>query len=242
MPSREQVKQHPFSNPNCNELKALFKQCEKQEKAATRPAFLRLRKDLANALVWTWFDRGFFGTGPEPVTSASAREKKILRAIDQGAKYDVVLELLRKALSSEARLMILAWWLKQEGVCEPHQFLPRETVKKLCAEGRKRLKGMSFQDLRYFYLIRIWLPYFERLLNDLRELSGDPEARDRLAKAGYRVEAVECAIGRREPVPAVCEWVSHRLIRSPRKEIDARTLQNAYTRFQGRTEKPDQIL
>ena len=45
--------------------------------------------------------------------------------LESAEKYRLLLRSSAKAANDDARLRVIASWLKQEGVCQPHEFLPK---------------------------------------------------------------------------------------------------------------------
>lgn len=147
-------------------------------------------------------------------------------------RYAQIKEYVKKLGEVELRLLLVARWLKQEGVCEPEEFLPKKVLHSLLTNYREKEKISMPRDLLYFRLVRIWLPYFERLLTKLRTVEktnrGDKAT---LVMQGFDEMAVDAAFGRKSAVQAAVSWLAFY------KGIDARTLENAYSRILSRTRK-----
>jgi hypothetical protein len=147
---------------------------------------------------------------------------KIRTQLRQAQKYREILDYVAQARSRKGRLFVIAWWLKEEGVCEPEDILDHEWfhrfVKKWC--GR-----ISDADFRHADQVRTWVPYFERLLQDRRE-----QGSAKLVELGYPSDAVRSCLSRRSAVEAACDWLASR----PGCEgIDAPSFRNAYSRIYG---------
>jgi hypothetical protein len=73
--------------------------------------------------------------------------------LEAAEKYRLVLEHLRKAGNEEARFWVIASWLKQEGICQPHEFLPKRDFLKLTAPFAGALRGITPSKLRYAHIV-----------------------------------------------------------------------------------------
>ena len=151
-----------------------------------------------------------------------------------------VVHYLKKLPTVELRLLLVARWLRDNGVCEPEEILPAGVVKYLIKVFKKE-RGISFTDIYYAKLIKNWLPYFERLLEDRPQVSGTSHLglTQWLIKQGHDRSAVECAMGskrnKRSALSIGCEWLVRREdIRDIKAEADAGTLRNAYSRVYGK--------
>jgi hypothetical protein len=152
-------------------------------------------------------------------------------------RYRQILEHLKKLENIELRLLCIARWLKQEGVCEPEDIMPSALLRRVLGQfvGKEQI---SMQDLHHWYLVTIWYPYFDRLLVALRAAPktnrGPVEG---LVKQGYEEAAVNAATGKRSPIPAIASWLE-----DPHKQLEARTLENAYSRVQAGRRKRRSVL
>lgn len=206
----------------------LYRQCLECERTLTKENFETLKIMLLKA---AYFGRPVFEPPPEldPSSIKPERDLKIRTAIWEGNKYCDIVEVLRKAKGKDARLFLLAWWLKQENICEPEDLLGPDALRRM---ANQYFRGFSFTDSRYASLVDTWLPYFEKLLNDLRyaqKSSGGPVPK--LVNAGYDELAVQCALRKRSAIAAACEWLVGR--ETFGRQLDAPTLRNAYSRFSG---------
>jgi hypothetical protein len=205
--------------------KELYSKCEARE------------RELNNEAAWAGVKLGFiqalafrplFETEPSPRgTPLEANLARLHQAGRQSARYRDLLQLLKNCSNNEARLFVLACWLKQEGVCEPTDFLTPQVFQQLTAEARRRANVMSPTDWRYTAVVNAWKPYFERLITDFRTIkkTGIRRVNEKLVQDGYHEQAVTIATQkRRAVVPAVCQWLGQRGVG------DARTLRNAYSR------------
>lgn len=213
------------TQPNTTSPQKLFEECEAREKRLSALDFKQLKVRLFKLRN---FGRPWFKADKELESLARkhlSRDVKIQDGTHRVSKYRVLLTLLRKAKDADARLFVLAWWLKQEGICEPEELLPKGMLQRW---ANSYFSDFSTADLRNACLVRTWYPYFEQLLADLREVQRTPHRlREKLGNGGYDREAIVCAIGKRTPTAAVCEWLEQRI------RIDARTIRNAYSRVLG---------
>ena len=149
-------------------------------------------------------------------------------------RYKQLLHDLRTLSDRELRWVLIARWLQEEGVCGPQEFLPPEVLerilKKLIRDPRK--PRVSFRDTYYLWLVRIWIPYFERLLRDRDGIQTRRNPQEKLIPKGYSQDTIEATLGKHSAVQCVVSWLEQR------KHIDARTLDNAYSRGQVKLRKP----
>jgi hypothetical protein len=140
-------------------------------------------------------------------------------------RYGQILEHLKKLPTTELRLLFIARWLKQEGVCEPEDIMPSALLGRVLAQFLQKDR-ISVQDFRHWYLVEIWLPYFDRLFAHLQKAPKTNRGlAEELVKQGYDDAAVKAAIGKRSPIPAIASWLE-----DSHKGLEARTLENAYSR------------
>jgi hypothetical protein len=175
-----------------------------------------------------FFGQPFFGPPPtldESSTINQETDLKIRRQLWEAGKYRDIIDLVRTQTKREARLWLLAWWLSQENACEPEDIVGIELLRRL---AKKTFTCFSFSDFHHADRVRKWLPYFERLLTDYRAHKG---AGSELAKLGYDKTAVRAASRKKSAIPAVCEWLAGG--RDSVSNVDALTLQNAYSRLYG---------
>lgn len=218
----------------------MFKACEVQEnrfKAITGKQFLESLDRMR------LFEGPVFSEGPDS-RSRQAHEFGLLIAPPRGSKpewrYTELVRKLKKLQENDLRWLLVARLLESEGVCKAEEFLPKEILERLLKRAKKARLRASASDLQMTRLIRIWLPYFERLLDDrdklLEKRRGVGEALKELSKMGYLESAVDAIIGKREPVPAVINWLTSREEAYPAKEY---TLLNAYSRVETAKRKAD---
>jgi len=205
-------------------LRELFARCEANAQVADRKTYERALSLLAGAL--TFPDHLF---APEPPLDANpstgdSYNAKLRQIIHQASRYRDLVQWLKQYPGQEQRWLLLAVWLKVEGICEPISFLPAEVWRKFTDEMRNSLQ-ISIGDLQHYSQVEAWRPYFERLLKDRRRIEKERRHPERdLAQAGYTIEAIGAARRKRRAIPAVCEWLADRL------QIDAGTLRNAHSR------------
>ena len=199
---------------------------------------------LANEETWTKVDFGKMQTllfksyilqkplfPPEPTladslgttSSEKQRDLRISRLLYDGNKYRSVVELLQNARDRRTRLSIIALWLAEERICEPEGILGSEELQRQAA---KMFRGLSASDFRHADTVRAWIPYFERLLPDLRTAKHNRD----LVSRGYEEGAVQAASKKRSPVAAACEWLAKS---RPSLNITGATFANAYSRLYG---------
>jgi hypothetical protein len=152
-------------------------------------------------------------------------------------RYKQILEHVKKLERKELRLLCIARWLKQEGVCEPEDIMPSVLMQSVLKQFAQK-ERISIKDLRHWYLVTIWRPYFERLLDALKAAPktnrGPAEG---LIKQGYEEVAVKAAEGKRSPIQATASWLE-----SSHGDLEARTLEKAYSRVQVSRRKRRSVL
>ena len=146
-------------------------------------------------------------------------EDKLGTYVRAGSKYLDLVTFLRTLRDNEARWRILAAWLSHEDVCEPEDFLPRSVFSK-ATRGR-------FTMIRYGPLVELWLPYFENLMTDCRELAKRRRQNEALREVGYDHLAIDTVLGgrKRSPVAAASAWLASRY------KVDAPSFLNAYYQY-----------
>jgi len=92
-------------------------------------------------------------------------------------------------------------WLKEEGICEPWEFLPPEIYKNLTHEKRAELR-ISITDIQHYCQVEAYKLYFERLLADRR-------AGKNLEESGYKNTAIDVVRKNRSAVSAACAWLAY---------------------------------
>ena len=157
-------------------------------------------------------------------------------------RYTELVKKLHKVQETELRWLLIARWLEREDVCKAEEFLPKEILKRLLKRAESARPKVLPRDLQLARLIRIWLPYFERLLHDrdalLTKRRGIGQAMKELSGMGYIEGAVDSIVGKQKPVQAVITWLTSRgeVGRGTAKE---RTLENAYSRVEAAKRKVD---
>lgn len=125
----------------------------------------------------------------------------------------------------ELRLLCIARWLKQEGICEPEEILSRSLLQRLLKQFAKK-ERISKTDVFYSRVITIWRPYFEQLRASDRELGERNRGNtEELLKQGYDLEAINIALANGSLVATIANWIELRI------GVDARTLENAHARL-----------
>jgi hypothetical protein len=176
----------------------------------------------------SFFDRPLFGPPPTIDESCAINKEtdlKIREQLWEADKYRRILDLVRTKTTPEDRLFLLARWLRQEKVCEPEDILGIEVLRRL---AKKTFGCLSPSAFHHADRVKKYLPYFERRLTDFGTHKG---AMSKLVRLGYDEAAVRAAERKRSAIPAACEWLADR--RDLVSNVDAQTLQNAYSRVYG---------
>jgi hypothetical protein len=218
-----------------------FKACEAQER---RFEAINGKQFLESLDRMRLFEGPVFSEGPES-RARKAHEFGLLITLPRGSKsdcrYTPLVRKLKKLQETDLRWLLIARWLEGEGVSKAEEFLPKEILERLLKRAKKARLRVSASDLQMTRLIRIWLPYFARLLDDrdklLKKRRGVIEALKELSKMGYLESAADSIVGKREPVPAVITWLA--LSREGTCPANERTLQNAYSRVEAARRRAD---
>jgi len=141
----------------------------------------------------------------------------------QGNKYRDLLKLLRSARDRHSRLFVIAWWLAEEKICDPEEIVGFEELQQ---RGKKMFRCLSAGDFRHADTVRAWIPYFKRLLPDLRAAKDN----SRLLREGYNQTAIQTTYKKRSPTAAACDWLADN---RPSLNVSSATLANAYSRVYG---------
>lgn len=216
-----------------SEVRELYQQRLKLEKESGLAMFDHLKTVLVRELT---FNGAVFDTFSE-------RKNKFPKEDSEMAvRYRLLLEMLREATSPDQRLTIFAQWLLAERGVPPEESLGEVALKRLRSDALNRMGSLPLNDLRYANLIRIWLPYVERLFQDARiaEIKA-ADVSKRLQRLGYDNLASELFATKgarwRSRVEFTCQWLAQRggiKMLKPREETDiAQTLRNAYSRIFG---------
>lgn len=204
--------------------KELYQSCTTSEhNLLTGAEYDRIRDLFTKELIF----RPLFTINSESASAADPRGRAIDEAISRGNKYRDLLELLGKCKKIETRWIILARWLKQEGICEPDEFLPKEMDLK--SLSRKFWRGTRKQDFFHVARVEIWWPYFSRLLDDRDRLQvkGVRRISEELEELGYDAAAIGIAVQEKSPREAIYSWLSSRNVAT------VEGLRNAYSRASG---------
>jgi len=232
MPTLNSLEERNLIAQAAKDMKDLYSACLSEEEELETKFSERKVEILGNLIFGPLFD-------PDPrldlpASDTDSRELKIERAIWYGLKYQDLLKLLRGCKDNQARLLILARWLKQEGVCKPPDFLSKRTLSRFMRLARQtRLKeDVSFTDIKHSLLVSIWLPYFNRLMEDCRRFQRLRRQRQILEEI-YDTQAVQEVMvrNRRSAIPVVCAWLEHR------GKGEAPALMNAYSRHSRAVQK-----
>jgi hypothetical protein len=158
-----------------------------------------------------------------------------LRITRYAWRYQTILRLLRKRQDSALRWLLIARWLKQEGVCEPTQCLPPD-VRKILIQRFLKQHPLSASDLLHRALIQNWQTYFERIRDELQSKKFRRRAREDVVLLGYNKAAVEIMAKKKSILQAVCLWLQSR------RKGDARNLRNSYSRLHGHSSKKSSLF
>lgn len=218
------------SNPRSLRIPALYQQCLDNEGKWARLDMKKLKLIFAKSyLVHASLFR------PPPTRSESLgsnkiekeRNFKISMRLYEGEKYRDILELLGSVSVKQARLLLIARWLAEEKVCEPEDIIGTEELQR---QANKMFRGLSEAVFHHADRVSAWIPYFERLLDDLRTAKGTAI----LLARGYDQSAIRASYRKRSAIEAACEWLANR---DKSLNVDPPTLRNAYSRVYGRTSR-----
>jgi hypothetical protein len=140
-------------------------------------------------------------------------------------RYRKILQLLKEQTDPEIRWFLVAKWLKQEGVCEPRQFLPGEVRQRLIKRYQRQMQ-MSPTDLFHRALIRNWRIYFERIRSELEKTKSVSRKKEEVHNLGFEMKAIRLIAKKKSSdINAICQWLYSRGVGDPRK------LRNSYSRL-----------
>src|SRR5712692_2304620 len=124
----------------------LYRKCMEREGLVAQADLKWLRTKVYEQLQ---FEGPFFQPDEQfdsAISVTDSHDVKIQKGLRSGTKYRDLLGALKNAGTREARWVLLAWWLNQEKVCEPPDFLPKEANLERLA--KKVLRGFSAEDVR----------------------------------------------------------------------------------------------
>lgn len=210
----------------------LYSRCEDRERKFRAWNSAAFKNQFVSALA---FGVPLFSSS-NTVTTPLGRTRKGRKLDLPPSRYMRLVQTLKNAENKDELWFFLALWLKQEAIREPKDFLPPATYARLTRKDHKRLRGISFSDMRYFELVRCWEPYFSKLLEDCKRLRyNSANLEKELSTLGYVPKSVELVLlkRRRSAVEISCVWLADRgVIRSKNKNPDpVSTLRNAYSRI-----------
>jgi len=209
----------------------LFVECSAQEKLLAK---INMRDYLESLDKFYLFSFPLFGEGsnwanelyPLQFTIGLPKRKSV-KGADNAARYSELLSYLKKLDEPELRWLLIARWLYLEGVCEPEDILPSEVLQRVIKRSRRQRMKPSPPDLNLWRLVRIWRPYFEKLLTDRQN---EPKSyrgpREALLKLGYTQDAIESALDKSSTIQAAASWFELRKVK------DAHTVEKAYSRVE----------
>src|SRR5262249_22322877 len=115
-------------NDEAIKVSELFNSCLAEEKSHVVRDWSPLKKGIFDKIIFE--SPLFLANAYSEIVDGShapSQEERILHHLHLGSRYRDLVELLRKANDNTTRWLILAQWLKQEGICEPAEFLPFST-------------------------------------------------------------------------------------------------------------------
>lgn len=164
------------------------------------------------------------------------------RGAESEWRYGALLKTLKRLDEADLRWLLIAKWLETEGICEAEAFLPREILERLLTRASKTRLQISPTDLQQARLIRIWLPYFKKLMSDAEKLGKIHRGPvSTLIKMGYIPTAIDSIFNRRSAVPATINWLVSReeTASANKKPKNERTMEVAYSRVEASKQKFD---
>jgi hypothetical protein len=207
-------------NDEALKVRELFEACLAEERSLRIRDWSPVKKRVFEKII---FESPLFDTNPDAEivdgSHAPSREERILQHLDLGCRHRDLLGLLRKVNDNPTRWLVLAWWLNQEGICEPTEFLPFSTERL----AKKFLSNISAADIHHASLVDIWRRYFEALMRDSKAVGGNTS---KLKGKGYDPQAI-ISIHKKSIISGICDWLENR---EQKPNYDSRTLQNAYSR------------
>ena len=180
------------------------------------------------------FNRPVFSEEPATRRRKANALDSLIVTRPQGAKedwrYAGLLRKLKKLREAELRWLLIARWLEAEGICRAEEFLSGEMLDRLLKRASKARLQASPRDIQLARLVRIWLPYFQRLRDDLEEVRKKRRRPvEALLQMGYIQTAIESTLGRKSAVQATISWLA---FRNADNGMNERTLENAYSRVE----------
>ncbi len=146
---------------------------------------------------------------------------------EEAWRYRQLLEHLKETNTIESRWLLIARWLKQEGVCEPEGIMPPAMLRR-ALRSYQRKERISNKDCYKWCLVSIWIPYFERLIRDRRSApKSNLEPHERLRNQGYEPGAITASMDRESPIAAVTSWFE-----ASDEKLNGRSFETAYSRVE----------
>jgi hypothetical protein len=222
----------PFSPRSSSDVELLFRLCMERQTRIMAPLYAKNLKQLTQELLfgtrlfwpypiggWKPFEETF-NKADNPLTFSVAQNENDNRSTTEW-RYDELLSLLREEADRHRRLLLLARWLKQEGICQPEEFLPRVVLDNLIRRYRKAAR-FSDANTAHWALVTNWKRYFAALHVDLQEArSTGANPKTFLVERGYYAKAIECALNKRTVQSAALHWTHEQT------NISLHTLQNS---------------
>jgi len=217
---------------------AVFRKCVAAERQLLSEDFGQLRNQFISNLTFgpllpSDLQLRVRPSPADPPELAAERDRRL------GAEYRELLRYLKGAADKkEERWRVLAMWLKQEGLFEPEEFLPKDVFRNLTENVLRSLAGdrrETYRDIKpsqmlYANLVELWLPYFQLLreayLGLRRQRISDIPSE--LTNRGFNLLATQIFTNpirpARSPVSAAVRWVADRLNVEPHAVHSAHSL------------------
>ena len=145
-----------------SDRKDLFEKCTLEERRAKEE---RVKYALEKAAWFHIFENSLFGKGSEKGNNGHSLRLTIYgpptKVIRREWRYSELLKHLQTTEDVESRWIFIARWLKDEGICEPEEFLPRQVLRHALKRVRSAITSLSPTAIHYWRLMSIWMKYFE---------------------------------------------------------------------------------
>jgi len=216
-----------------NSVRSLFDRCSALEKQLNKNRFDELKTEFVRRLA---FGGAIFDA------FAELKHRPGMPQSEVALKYELVYKLFHVAKISDERLRVFAQWIWAELDVKPEDSLGEEVFRRLTRQVSKRVAKLPWKDFYYVQLVRIWLPYTCRLLEEGKRVRAGKtrNTEQRLKALGFQRPELELFAGDkawRSAEEFTFEWLARRqavrMLR-PRSDPDvAATLRNAYSRVFG---------
>jgi hypothetical protein len=136
-------------------------------------------------------------------------------------RREQISERLKRFSRVEFRLLLIARWLAEAGICNAEDVLQKSVLDSLI-DKFKKTRGISPTVVYHTRLIKNWVPYFDRLWTDFETRKKLNRVREELVKLGHDPKAV-AVTNRRSRLEAIYKWLGDR------KGITPANLRNSYS-------------